>query len=119
MDRERLQQGIGYRFSDAGLLNTAVTFNAPGEYILMLSAEDGVHAVAYDAVKITAASESRLSAALAGNDFQLSWNLPPGQSVIEQKLSFSTAWMPVLTTAVQTATLPITNSAAFFRIRQP
>ena len=33
--------------------NTTAIFNAPGVYTLMLSADNGVHAVAYDAVVIT------------------------------------------------------------------
>src|SRR5678815_2465416 len=35
------------------LTNTTVTFGAPGNYILMLAADDGVHAVAYDALDAT------------------------------------------------------------------
>jgi len=35
---------------------TTATFNAPGDYMLMFSAADGVHAVAYDAVVITVQS---------------------------------------------------------------
>ena len=40
-------------FGDASVTNTTASFAAPGTYTLMLSASDGVHAVAYDAVAVT------------------------------------------------------------------
>ncbi|MGD1085241.1 MAG: hypothetical protein ABSA47_10900 [Verrucomicrobiota bacterium] len=38
---------------DATRVETTATFNAPGLFTLILSADDGIHAVAYDAVEIT------------------------------------------------------------------
>ena len=40
-------------FGNAAALSTTATFSAPGKYTLMLSATDGVHAVAFDAVIVT------------------------------------------------------------------
>jgi hypothetical protein len=40
----------GASFANANQPSTNVTINAPGTYTFMLSADDGVHAVAYDAV---------------------------------------------------------------------
>ena len=40
-------------FGNAAQTNTTAKFSAPGVYTLELSADDGVHAVAYDAVVIT------------------------------------------------------------------
>ncbi len=40
-------------FGDASQTNTTATFTAAGVYTLELSADDGVHAVAYNAVVIT------------------------------------------------------------------
>lgn len=39
-------------FVDAAQAETSAAFSAPGEYLLRLSAADGVHAVAYDAVTV-------------------------------------------------------------------
>src|SRR5206468_458952 len=41
-------------FANTALTNTTVTFNTNGIYTLMMSADDGIHAVAFDAVVITA-----------------------------------------------------------------
>jgi hypothetical protein len=40
-------------FADSARAATTASFSAPGVYTLMLSADDGVHAVARDAVEIT------------------------------------------------------------------
>ncbi len=40
-------------FANAAAAATTATFSAPGSYTLMLSAADGVHAVAYDATVVT------------------------------------------------------------------
>ena len=40
-------------FGNSASTSTSATFGAPGTYTLMLSATDGIHAVAYDAVIIT------------------------------------------------------------------
>jgi hypothetical protein len=39
-------------FGDAGQTNTTATFSAAGTYTLMLSADDAVHAIAYDAMVV-------------------------------------------------------------------
>jgi len=41
--------------------NTAVNFSQPGSYMLELSADDGVHAVAYDAIVITVMPQARMA----------------------------------------------------------
>ena len=54
MVHRKLYSGPGpLTFGDASQANTTATFNAAGVYALELSADDGVHAVAYDAVVIT------------------------------------------------------------------
>jgi K319-like protein len=45
-------------FGNSAQANTTATFNTPGQYTLMLSAADGVHAVAYDAVIISVGSQA-------------------------------------------------------------
>jgi hypothetical protein len=105
-------------FANASLTNTTVTFGAVGLYTLMLSASNGVHAVAYDAVVVTVAPVITLTAARGGTNLNLSWaggsppfvleratNLPPGN------------WSGVLTTSVQSASVPIVPGNAFFRVR--
>lgn len=47
------------QFADAARTNTQVTFQVPGAYTLMLSANNGIHAVAYDAVIINVSGSTR------------------------------------------------------------
>jgi hypothetical protein len=42
----------GVSFANANQASTTVTVNGPGTYTFMLSADDGVHAIAYDAVVV-------------------------------------------------------------------
>ena len=80
-------------FANAALTNTTATFSAPGIYTLMLSADDSVHAVAYDAVVITVAQPIQLSMVRTGTNVKLSWagGLPP--YVVQQaNILQSTTW---------------------------
>lgn len=54
-------------FGDAAQAATTASFNLPGTYTLMLSADDGTHAVAYDVVTINVVLTADGSA--SGNDF--------------------------------------------------
>jgi hypothetical protein len=51
----------GASFANANQPSTNVTINAPGTYAFMLSADDGVHAVAYDAVVIRVTGRDALA----------------------------------------------------------
>lgn len=64
-------------FADLTRAQTSVTFNAPGIYTLMLSAADGVHAVAYDAVVVRVTSPATLAS--SGNDLVLTFATAVGQ----------------------------------------
>jgi hypothetical protein len=101
------------------LTNTTVTFGAPGNYVLMLAADDGVHAVAYDTLQATIANPLTATISRAGTDANLTWTGSGPTFVVEQSLELGTVpWTPVLTTAVHTATVSLLNQTAFFRIRE-
>ena len=58
----KLYSGPGtVTFGNATQTNTTATFSAPGIYTLELSADDGVHAVAYDVAVITVSNVINLS----------------------------------------------------------
>src|SRR5206468_2470354 len=48
-------------FGNAAQTNTTANFSAPGVYTLELSADDGIHAVAYDAVVVTVTNAIHLT----------------------------------------------------------
>jgi hypothetical protein len=103
---------------NAALTNTSVTFGAPGIYTLMLSGSNGVHAVAYDAVVITAISSIVLNVTRAGPNVNLTWTGGTAPFVVERSSTLASgAWSGVVTTSVQNASVPIAPGSAFFRVR--
>jgi len=115
----KLYSGPGaVTFSNAAQTNTTATFSTPGIYTLMLSADDGVHAVAYDAVVFNVASGILLSATPAGSNLNLNWSGGVAPFVVERTGSLSPAvWNAFATTSVQNASVPITAGNGFFRVR--
>lgn len=105
-------------FGNASQPSTTVTCSAPGVYTLMLDARNGVHAVAYDAVVVTAVTAVTLNAVRAGNNLNLTWSSGAQPFVVERATNLPpTSWSSVLTTSVQNASVPIAPGNAFFRVR--
>ena len=105
-------------FANTALTNTTVTFNTNGAFTLMLSASNGVHAVAYDAVVITATHALKLSIACSGTNVSLSWTGGAAPFVVEQTASLQPAsWNGATTTSAQTVSIPIGPGAKYFRAR--
>jgi hypothetical protein len=115
----KLYSGPGtVTFGDAALTNTTATFSAPGIYILELSANDGVHAVAYDAVVITVPNGISVSIGLTGTNVNVSWTGGSPPYVVQRiGILSAAAWSDIVTTSVQNASIPITNTGGFFRVK--
>lgn len=104
--------------TNPNLTNSTVTFAAPGRYTLMLSASNGVHAVAYDAVVITVSQAMVMTATRSGPNLNLSWSGGSPPFVVERATNLPpTVWSSMATTSVQTVAVPITPGTAFFRVR--
>jgi hypothetical protein len=114
----KLYSGPGMvTFGNAALTNTTATFSAPGVYTLELSAADGVHATAYDAAVFTATSVINVSIALAGTNVNIRWTGGSPPYVVQRMdISLAGSWSDIVTTNVNSATIPITNTAVFFRV---
>ncbi len=107
-------------FGNAALTNTTATFSAPGNYTLELSAADGVHAVAYDAVVYTVTNAVVMTVSRSGSLVNLNWQGGSGPYVVQATGSLSSpAWVNIATTSVQNVSLPLTNSKEYFRIQSP
>jgi hypothetical protein len=105
-------------FGDATQAATTANFSAPGIYTLMLSANDGIHAVAYDAVVITVSQPIWITTTLTGTNVSLTWTGGLGPYLLQQSETRAPSiWSGVLTTSSQNATLPITNASSFFAFR--
>lgn len=105
-------------FGNAALTNTTAAFSTNGIYTLELSADDGVHALAYDAVVITVTNAFAASILRNGANANLSWSGGAGPFVIERADALPTNfWVGVATTSQQSATMPLTNGRGYFRVR--
>ncbi|HXS69384.1 MAG TPA: hypothetical protein VN761_11105, partial [Candidatus Polarisedimenticolia bacterium] len=104
-------------FGNAGLTNTTANFSAPGVYTLMLSADDRVHSVAYDAVVITVGNGIAMNIAVNGTNANLSWTGGSPPYVVQKSSSLAGAsWQGVATTSVTSASVPLSSSNHFFRV---
>jgi hypothetical protein len=106
-------------FGNAAQASTTATFSAPGVYTLMLSADDSIHAVAYSAVTITVSQGIWMTINGAGTNVILNWTGGAPPYVLQQaNVLPAIGWSSVVTTSIQTATLPIvTNGNSFFRVQ--
>jgi hypothetical protein len=117
--RWQLYSGTGsVVFSNGSQTNTTVTFSAPGVYTLMLSASNGIHATSFDAVVITVQDALRVAINRAGSNILLMWT--GGRSpytVMASPDLASGQWSSALTTNGTNATLPVSATARFFKVR--
>lgn len=105
-------------FGNTAQTNTTATFSAPGIYTLELSADDGVHPVAYDAVVITVVDAITVSLTRSGTNLNLSWAGGVAPYVVQRTGVLPTvSWSDVVTTSGNSTNIPITNTAGFFRVK--
>jgi len=105
-------------FGNATLTNTTANFSAPGVYTLELSADDGVHAVAYDAVVINVTNVIRISVTRAGTNGNVSWTGGVAPYVVQRTgVMPAASWSDIVTTSANSTNLPLTNASGFFRVQ--
>lgn len=104
-------------FGNPAQTNTTAAFSVPGEYTLMLSADDGIHATAYDAVVVRAGEMIQLSIIQNGSQVELSWSGGAPPFVIEQANGIPPEWNAAHTTSARSVTMLVGDSARFFRVR--
>jgi hypothetical protein len=113
----KLYSGPGtVTFGNPSQANTTATFSAPGTYTLMLSASDGVHAVAYDAVEVKVQARINLSARRLGTNLSLSWNGGSPPYTVEFIELPGKAWTALITTNSQDLEVPLSGAARMFRV---
>jgi hypothetical protein len=115
----KLYSGPGTaNFANASQTNTTVNFSAPGTYTLMLSADDAIHAVAYDAVVITVTNGIGLTVSLTSTNAMLNWVGGSPPYVLQQADSFpASSWTGVITTSQTSASVPLPQGNRFFRVQ--
>jgi hypothetical protein len=105
-------------FGNASVTNTTAAFSAPGSYTLELSAADGVHAVAYDAVVITVTNPVTASISHSGTNVTINWQGGAAPYVVQASPRLApAAWVNIATSSAPIVTLPLTNTAEYFRVQ--
>lgn len=115
----KLYSGPGtVNFGNPTQTNTTATFSVPGTYTLMLSAADGIHAVAYASVNLTVTQALTLAITPLGTNVSLSWTGGSPPFILERSSKLpAIAWIPVLTNNAFGSLLPATSSPSLFRVR--
>jgi len=105
-------------FGNPAQTNTTANFSAPGIYTLELSAADGTHAVAYDAVVITVTNVITAAIAHTGTNAHVSWTGGVAPYSVQQTPTLPAGtWKTLVTTSGNSTNLPLTNTAGFFRVQ--
>ena len=105
-------------FTNGSATNTAAIATLAGSYVFRISADDGVHAVAYDAVTVTVIPSIRLQLQSTPSNLTLSWTGGAAPYVVEQSSNLSpTAWAPFVVTNGTVISVAPTAAQSFFRVR--
>jgi hypothetical protein len=105
-------------FGNLAQTNTTATFSAPGTYTVMLSADDAVHAVAYDAAIITVTQALSLCCTRVTTNLVLAWTGGTPPYAVERADALpASSWTNVITTSGQSATVAVTGNRGFFRVK--
>jgi hypothetical protein len=115
----KLYSGPGaVTFGDVTRTNTTATFGTTGQYTLMLSADNGIHTPAYDAVVVTVQDAIQMNIQRSGTNVTLGWagGTPPFELLGTPSLP-ATQWVSFGTFATNTLVIPRTASERFFRVR--
>jgi len=105
-------------FANPAQTNSNVSFGVPGIYTLMLSAADGVHAVAYDAIVIKVFSPLTLIISKTNTNSAVTWSGGSPPYVLERSDSLNPpVWVSILTTNGSTVALPTTGSSGYYRVQ--
>jgi hypothetical protein len=110
------------QFSDATRTNTTVTFEAMGEYVLMLKATDGIHAPSYDTVRVRVAETVPEAFAVSvrrdGSLVRLDWPDVGGSYAVESTDDLSKSWGLSVPVPGTEFVVPEPSGQRFFRVRR-
>jgi hypothetical protein len=106
------------QFDDPSLTNAVVSFETPGEYLLMLKAADGIHAPSFDTLRILVTDGISLSVLRESTLLQLEWTGGTGSSSVESTEQLDSEWSVESTVATNRFSVPAVSRQKFFRVRQ-
>jgi hypothetical protein len=105
-------------FANAALTNTTTTFTVPGTYTLMLSASNGLHTPAFDAVVINVGTGIRMAIGRNGTNATLRWAGGTAPFTVESINSVSSTNWSVVVTGLNTNSVNVapTNGSRIYRV---
>jgi hypothetical protein len=117
--RWQLYSGPGtVAFSDANQTNSTAAFSTAGVYTLMLSASNGVHTTAFDAVIVSVQDTLRLTITRSGSNVVLGWTGGRSPYTVQACADLAAGqWSSVLTTNGTNARVSTPPAARFFRVQ--
>jgi len=105
-------------FGNTNQLAVTATFGAPGQYTLMLKADDGIHTPAYDAVVITVRDTIQMNIQRAGSNVVLGWTGGTAPFQLERTGQLpATQWLAAGTFTTNRVAFRRVSNAMFFRVR--
>ena len=115
----KLYSGPGLaQFSDAARTNTTVSFDATGEYILMLKATDGIHAPSYDTVRVRVSDTFTVNVRKDGTSVRVEWPDGGGNYAVESTDDLSKSWGLSVMVNGNEFIVPQPEGQRFFRVRR-
>lgn len=105
-------------FGNAALTNTTATFNAPGEYVLILKATDGIHAPSYSTVRVQVTDGLVVSIVRSGAALRIQWNGNSGNYTVESKENLDSDWNVETTLMGGEFSFSTPSERKFFRVRR-
>jgi hypothetical protein len=115
----KLYSGPGLaQFSDATRTNMTVSFDANGEYILMLKATDGIHAPSYDTVRVRVSDGFTVSVRKERTLVRLDWADSGGSYAVETTDDLSKSWGLSVAVPGTDFVVPELTGQRFFRVRR-
>jgi len=106
------------QWSDASQTNCTVSFDAAGEYVLMLKASDGIHTPSYDTVRVRVTDGLSVSIQREGNSVRLMWTGGEGNYTVEATGELGTEWSTIVEVTGTEYLVPVSDGQRFFRVRQ-
>jgi hypothetical protein len=106
------------QWSDASQTNCTVSFDAAGEYVLMLKASDGIHTPSYDTVRVRVTDGLSVSIRREGNSVRLMWTGGEGNYTVEATGELGTEWSTIVEVTGTEYLVPVSDGQRFFRVRQ-
>jgi hypothetical protein len=106
------------QFSDSSKTNATVTFDAAGEYVLMLKAADDIHTASFDTVRVNVGTVLIANVHRDGPSVRVDWSGPVGSYTVEAATEITGEWKEAATLTATNFVVPEVVARQFYRVRR-